>query len=176
MNRKGFTLIELLAVIVLIAIIIGIVAPNVIGSFTSGKEKSYEIMINNIVTASKEYYEECNYSSAAVKTKIKCSDHALASGQNGYSMTLGELVKFGYLTGTTENNDDGNTISVTKTIKNPKTQKDISACKVQIERTIEEGTKKVVYTVSSDLTKSTVGDSDCPIDDDFKNNNVGTVN
>ena len=57
MNRKGFTLIELLAVIILIALIAVLIVPNIIDTSNKGKQASYDILIKNIVTASKSYYE-----------------------------------------------------------------------------------------------------------------------
>ena len=58
LNRKGFTLIELLAVITVLAIVSTIsiyVMINVIGNT---KEKSYQVTINNIVSAAGEYLKE----------------------------------------------------------------------------------------------------------------------
>ena len=58
MNRKGFTLIELLAVIILIALIAVLIVPNIIDTMTKSKEASYQLLVKNIVTSAKTYYEE----------------------------------------------------------------------------------------------------------------------
>ena len=55
MNKKGFSLIELLAVIVVLAVIALIAVPNVVNLISSGKEDTYEIQINNIKDAMKNY-------------------------------------------------------------------------------------------------------------------------
>ena len=62
MNNKGFTLIELLAVIVIISILGGIAAVEVISTINSSKNAAYNIMVNNIVTASKTLYDEVSNS------------------------------------------------------------------------------------------------------------------
>ena len=56
MNKKGFTLIELLAVIILVALIGVLVMPTVINTTNQTKQKSYDILIKNIVTSAKTYY------------------------------------------------------------------------------------------------------------------------
>lgn len=61
MNRKGFTLIELLAVIILIALIAVLIVPNILDTMTKSKEASYQLLVKNIVTSAKTYYEECEY-------------------------------------------------------------------------------------------------------------------
>lgn len=61
LNNRGFTLVEVLAVIVILGIIAGIAAPNVLSTINNSKEKSYDIMIKNIITASKSLYQEVEY-------------------------------------------------------------------------------------------------------------------
>ena len=58
MNRKGFTLVELLAVIVVLAILIGIATPNVIGLLRKQKDKTTDIVLTNLNDAAVSYAKE----------------------------------------------------------------------------------------------------------------------
>ena len=144
-NNKGFTLVELIAVIVIIAIIAAITTPRVIESFNQGKESSYDIMINNIVTSSKAYYEECQFG-GLTHNGTSCSN------EGTINLTLNDLVNTGFLTGTNETAEDG---TVTKVIKDPNTKEDIGSCSISITKA-KEG-QKYVYIVNS-----TTSDGKCP--------------
>ena len=144
-NNKGFTLVELIAVIVIIAIIAAITTPRVIESFNQGKESSYDIMINNIVTSSKAYYEECQFG-GLTHNGTSCSN------EGTINLTLNDLVNTGFLTGTNETAEDG---TVTKVIKDPNTKEDIGSCSISITKAKKE--KKYVYIVNS-----TTSDEKCP--------------
>ena len=61
MNQKGFTLIELLAVLFIIAILAVLITPSILDSLEKSRQASYNILIENIITSSKIYYEECEY-------------------------------------------------------------------------------------------------------------------
>ena len=161
MNSKGFTLIELLGVIVILAILVGIITPSVMKVLNSSKQTSYDVMISNIVTASKSYYEECKYGD------IKNSDGTKKVCGNIVNLTLGELVNLGFLSGTNEKSCDlsGNNCTTKLIIKNPKTDKDISSCNITINVSSNEN-DKVTYEVVS----STTNDPDCP------NNILGSTN
>lgn len=58
MNRKGFTLVELLAVIVVLAILIGIATPNVIGLLRKQKDNTTNIVLTNLNDAAVSYAKE----------------------------------------------------------------------------------------------------------------------
>ena len=94
MNDKGFTLIEVIAVIAIMGLLAIIITPNVIKVLEQGQQKSYDIMINNIVIASKNFYEECKYGD------IKEDDGSKMICEKEVNITLGELVNLGFLTGT----------------------------------------------------------------------------
>ena len=160
MNNKGFTLIELLGVVVILAILVSITTPLVLKSLNSGKEASYNMMIENIVTASKSYYEECKYG------YIYNNDGSKKICGNTVNLSLGELVNLGFLSGTNEKECDSNGNCVTKLIiKNPKTDEDISNCIITVNvKTDTNG--KVIYEVISNTTD----DSNCP------NNTLGSTN
>lgn len=142
-DNKGFTLIELLMTIVLLAIVVLVAAPIVGNALNNSKQKSYDIMISNILTASKAYYEECKYNG----TKIDCTITNKIT-----SVNLQTLVNYGFLNGSNETicNDENaeNICEVKNVIKNPKDQVDIGLCDIKIEEIItEEG--RISYKVTS---------------------------
>lgn len=152
MNRKGFTLIELLAVIILIAIIGIMVAPTLLTTVNSSKEKSYNILIENIVTAAKTYYEECEYGDLS---DSKYGDYACKITNNTITTTLGTLVNTGFLsvTDVDENNN--------KQVLDPRNNNDMSDCSITITKNIGEK-YKVTYTITSN------GGSNCPTTEDYE--------
>ena len=90
MKRKinGFTLVELLGVIVILSILVAITTPFVLGALNAGKDSSYDIMVDNIVTASKMYYEECKYGELH-NDEITCDNEA--------TITLQQIVDIVFL-------------------------------------------------------------------------------
>ena len=58
MNRKGFTLVELLAVIVILAVLITIATPNIMGLLNGSKKNTTEIVLNNLRDATTGYVKE----------------------------------------------------------------------------------------------------------------------
>lgn len=153
MNRKGFTLIELLAVIVLIAIIGIITVPNLLNTVNSSKEASYDILIKNIVTASKTYYEECEYGDLSNSTKY--GDYACIITNNTITTTLGALANTGFL----EVKDPYE--SGSKIVLNPKNNTDMSSCQITITKNVDESFK-VTYEVTAE------SDSDCPTTKEYE--------
>ena len=57
-EKKGFTIVELLAVIVVLALIIGLAAPNITSSSKAVKEKAYETKVNMIEDAAILYGQD----------------------------------------------------------------------------------------------------------------------
>ena len=55
-NKKGFTLIEVLAVIVILAVIAGLIIPNIKRYKDKGNKEYYDKLKDNIVLAVKDYY------------------------------------------------------------------------------------------------------------------------
>lgn len=60
MNNKGFTLIEVLVTLVVISLILGITINYFSSTMAINKEEAYEVMKNNIISASQDYINECN--------------------------------------------------------------------------------------------------------------------
>ena len=151
MNRKGFTLIELLAVIILIALIAVLIVPNIIDTMTKSKEASYQLLVKNIVTSAKTYYEECEYGDLSNRTKY--GSYACKINNNTITTTLGTLANTGILavSDVDPNNKDK------KVVLDPRdTKKNMSACQIKITKKRKETningikTIKVTYIVTNE--------------------------
>lgn len=140
MNRKGFTLIELLVVIIVIALIATIVTPSVIEYVNSAKNTSYNLLIQNTISASKTYYEECEYGDLSDNSKY--GSYACKINGSTITTTLGALANTGMLS---VNDVDSNG---KKIVINPKDNTDISSCDITIKKDIDDN-YKVTYKISS---------------------------
>ncbi len=140
MNRKGFTLIELLAVIIVIALIATIVTPSVIEYVNSAKNTSYNLLIQNTISASKTYYEECEYGDLSDSSKY--GSYACKINGDTIETTLGALANTGMLSVNDIDSDNK------KIVINPKDNTDISSCNVTIVKTVYTN-YKVTYNISS---------------------------
>lgn len=132
MNRKGFTLIELLAVIVLIGIIGIITVPNLLDTYNSGKEASYKILVKNIVTASQNYYTECEYGD--LSSGEKYGKYACEINNNTITTTLGTLANTGFLSVKDAAPNDKSK----KVVLDPRNNNDISTCSITITKNTEK--------------------------------------
>ena len=158
LDNKGFTLVEVLAVVVIIAVIGMIAIPGVMSSINTGKDASYKIMVNNIVTASKSLYEEIEYNNSIL---YKYDDNGKTSDEvsildDSIIVNLQTLVSNGFLSGSNKENDTNN-----KVLINPKTKEDIGLCEIKITK--KNFSNKVTYEISS---KNNL--EGCPSDDDYK--------
>ena len=142
MNRKGFTLIELLAVIIVIALIATIVTPSVIEYVNSAKNTSYNLLIQNTISASKTYYEECEYGDLSNRTKY--GSYACQINGSTITTTLGALANTGMLSVSNVDPNDKNK----KIVINPKDNTDISSCNITITKTVDTN-YKVTYNITS---------------------------
>ena len=147
MNRKGFTLIELLAVIILVALIGVLVMPSVIDTSNKGKKASYDILIKNIVTASKSYYEECEYGDLS---DSKYGEYVCTITDKTITIKLSALANTGFLSvkDVDENNNK-------KQVLDPRNNNNISDCQITITKNIDEK-YKVTYTITPN------GGTNCP--------------
>ena len=146
LNNKGFTLIEILAVIVIIGILGGVAAVSVLSAINNGKEASYKIMISNIVTASSSLYDEVSNSSIVggkiYNYNVTCSgnnlngcptDEEISINDGKIITNIQSLVSNGFLTGTNNDcNGDGCANKNRKVVIDPKSKRDIGACKIVI--------------------------------------------
>jgi len=112
-NNRGFTLIELIATIVILAIVLSITGLTIAGVISGARNKNYELLITDIISAAELYYQECKYLPI---------DNSICDST---TITLGDLVEYGYLTG----NDPDKTAKVI----NPIDETDISNCQIKVE-------------------------------------------
>lgn len=143
MNNKGFTLVELIAIVVLLALVMGIGAISVTKIINNAKEKDYQLLVENIKSAVELYYQECKYSNDMI---IDCP--SLNSGW--YYIYLEDLVDNGFIKGNAATSDD--TMYLTNTMDG----KDISRCRIKYR----------YYNWKIEI-KYASGGSSCPTDDDY---------
>lgn len=148
MNRKGFTLIELLAVIIVIALIATVVTSSVIEYVNSAKNTSYNLLIQNTISASKTYYEECEYGDLSDSSKYGNYACKINKDERDYYIitNLGTLANTGMLS---VNDVDSNG---KKIVLNPKDNTDISSCEIKITKKVDSNYNsnyKVTYNITS---------------------------
>ena len=146
MNRKGFTLIEVLAVVIIIGLLGVLIVPGLLNNINTAKEKSYNTLISNIVTGAQTYYEECEYGDLSNRNKYGDYACTINTSEKTITITLGTLANTGLLKTsdtTIENNKE------IKIVKDPKTDKEISDCKIQIKKQVNMTTYKVTYQITN---------------------------
>lgn len=147
-DNKGFTLVEVLAVVVIIGILGGLTAKGVLSSINTGKEASYKLMINSIVTASQTLYEELEYGGSTIweysysDNEVKKEEDKKVEVNNKIINTnLQTLVSNGFLSGSsgfTDEDESGN-----KYLIDPKSKKNIGSCEITITKSND------IYSVES---------------------------
>ena len=86
MNNKGFTIIEVLVTLVIISLLTIITSKIINTSLAASREEAYELMKQNIVTASYNYINECN-------AKMIDCDFSYTTNNTFYAE---KLEKYGY--------------------------------------------------------------------------------
>ena len=84
MNNKGFTLVELLVTLVLLGIIATISITGVVSVMNNSKNSEYKVLLKNIDTGSKMFYEDCEYGS--LSGKDICKNNRTISGDKKRSI------------------------------------------------------------------------------------------
>lgn len=143
-NNKGFTLVELIVTIVLLSLLAGIGTYSVISIINKSKLENYNLLITNIRSAAESYYQECKYSKETIRSMFDNDDNANNFCKN-YTVTLGNLVNYGYLKGNKKVTSGTNKDKYT--IENPLTGDSISNCKIKI--TYNSDSSMVVTTQNS---------------------------
>jgi len=182
-NNKGFTLVEVVVAVVIISILAIVATVSVFSSLKTSKEKSYEIMVDNIKTASISLYEEvyanellgssgydlCRYGASGRILDENGLCRKIEIVDNSISVNLQTLVSNGFLNGS--NNDKCN-VGMSgcnfKLIKNPKVDgnPDIGSCEITIKKFVSNNV--VSYEISSDNEIEKDGENICPTSDDYK--------
>ena len=125
MSNKGFTLIEMLLTVTMIALIVIIVSFSINSTLSISKEKSYDILKNNIINMANMYIMECEANA------INCSNDYVWNN-NKTNFYANKLVLRGY--------------SSQEELINPVNEKDISNCLI-VNVSMNENK---VYTLSLD--------------------------
>ncbi len=150
-DNKGFTLVEVLAVVVIIGILGGLTAKGVLSSINTGKEASYKLMINSIVTASQTLYEELEYGGSTIweysysDNEVKKEEDKKVEVNNKIINTnLQTLVSNGFLSGSSGFTDEDK--SGNKYLIDPKSKENIGNCKIKITKETSDN-NKIIYKV-----------------------------
>lgn len=98
LNKKGFTLVELLAVIIILAIVVGITIPAVMTTTGKAKQKALDTAVDTITTYMQEQYELSLLGDASLAGAAYNANHVcLSTSANGCDAAgLGILTTTGY--------------------------------------------------------------------------------
>ncbi len=96
LNRKGFTLVELLAVIVILALVVGITIPLVLSTSNSAKRSTFQSSANMLADWVKNQYDAISLSSLGTETDLSTEFTSLC-GSDGQKCVVGGT---GSITGT----------------------------------------------------------------------------
>lgn len=119
MKNKGFTLVELIITLAIMSLILLVTVPMITDALDKGKNKSYDILKENMKSAAENYLVECrNNISSPVCTSQNWNNTT-------FTFTAIELLNNGFLTVPSDLVKSNNT---GKTIYNPSTKKDIGTC------------------------------------------------
>ena len=118
-NKNGFTLVEMLAVVLVLGLIliISIISVHQLG--ISGKNKSFDVLVNTFKDSAKEAYSICVVNA----NSDFCLAHPLPDYDETDTVTLGELMEYDYIDtlknpwNTKEKCDSTSTVKVTRTRK-----------------------------------------------------------
>ena len=148
MNNKGFTLIELLATIMLLAIVMSVGAYSVVNYISTSKEKSYDVLVENIKIGAQNYFEECeNINIMGSSLPEDACKNLIVN--NKATISLGKLIKYGYIKSSATKED-------IKIIENPKSNNSMNNCTITITKNVDSN-YNTWYTFATTDTSE-----DCP--------------
>lgn len=164
LNNKGFTLIEIMAAIILLAIVMSVTTVSVISFINASKEKSYDLLVSEIKTGLENFYLECENQSIMGNSgsSIKChKTEPTDTFDINDGITIEDLVTYGFLK-SSEKETDESSGSVSKVIKNPKTNEVINDCKYIISLSGRDDNYK--YSIIADSNNDS---NKCPSKDEL---------
>lgn len=109
MKKSGFTLVELLASIAILAFILVLIVPNVIGLYKNNKSKIFEAEEIEILDAAKLYIQDYYYRPINSDKKAEGLRHFVpfSDGTGRKYLCLSTIVNAGYLENETTINENG---------------------------------------------------------------------
>lgn len=134
MNNKGFTLIELLAVIILLSLVTVVSTVVVVDNLKNSKEKSRDLLIENIKIGVQEYFEECENSNileselpenVCINLIKSGTDTDVFNGliPEKYALTdVQSLLNYGFIKSNATDSDNN------KIVEDPVTNKSMNGC------------------------------------------------
>jgi len=140
MNNKGFTLIELLSIILLLSIVSSIGVYAISSYLESSRNRTDEVLWENIRIASQEYIDEYTSGVSSLGTLTP----SISGNFSTYTAntTVKELAELNFLNVVSENDGGVDVLAVVDSKGN-----DISNCSVNITKEVNNNTYLVNYTV-----------------------------
>lgn len=88
LNKKGFTLVELLAVIIILALVVGITIPLVLTTSNGAKRSTFQSTANTLADWIKNQYDAISLSGLGTEVTVS-SEFATLCGSNGEKCIVG---------------------------------------------------------------------------------------
>ena len=118
-NKKGFTLVELLAVVVILILVLTLAVLSTHGLLLKGESTGFDVIVNSLQDSAREAYSNC----VVNPNSDFCRIHPIPSYDESDTVTLGELIDYGYSDklknpwNKSEKCDRNSTVKVTRTRK-----------------------------------------------------------
>lgn len=150
MNNRGFTLIELLAIILLLGIVSSIGIYSVSSYIESSRNKSDELLWDNIRIAGKTYIDECTSGASTLSCSLNIDTTDINNNTYSSIVTLNTLASLNFLNVISDKktNNEGNIEEQLKVVDSK--GNDIGDCQITIAKNINKSNYNVSYAISSE--------------------------